>query len=333
MNASDIIAAGAGADGIRAVGSVASRLLRANMNIASLRTNSTLRQREWIQYDTAVIKVAKERLGLLKDLMDRGLTHSLPNPMAITRVEWEQISDVEPAEVTMTASADTQKDRPVYTLKGIPIPVIHKDFSIDIRALEASRQLGTPLDTSAAELMTRRVMEAAEDMIVNGVSNLTFAGATLQGYKTATNRNTGSIVNWDTDAGDTAIIPAIINMISALQNDNMYGPYMLYVPWTALNHFRDDYKSFGDKTIMQRIMEIDGILGVRGTSRLSGGASSEALLVQMTSDVVDLIDGLQPTIVEWDEMGGLKMNFKILAILAPRVKDDAAGQSGIAHFS
>jgi hypothetical protein len=43
--------------------------------------------------------------------------------------------------------------------------------------------------------------------------------------------------------------------------------------------------------------------------------------------------GLQPTTVQWDSHGGMVMNFKVLAIMVPRIKTDSASQSGVAHFS
>ena len=80
-------------------------------------------------------------------------------------------------------------------------------------------------------------------------------------------------------------------------------------------------------------MEIPDLEFIKISRNLPGGASGQIILVQLTSDVVDMIDGLQPTMVQWESQGGMVVNFKVMAIMAPRMKSDAANQSGIAHFS
>jgi hypothetical protein len=59
----------------------------------------------------------------------------------------------------------------------------------------------------------------------------------------------------------------------------------------------------------------------------------EVLLVQLTSDVVDLPVGQDITTVEWDTKGGLQMHFKVMAAMAPRMKSDANGNTGIVHYT
>ncbi len=46
----------------------------------------------------------------------------------------------------------------------------HKDFRINIRALEASRKLGQTLDTTMVGLATRLVTERLETILFNGLS-------------------------------------------------------------------------------------------------------------------------------------------------------------------
>ena len=53
----------------------------------------------------------------------------------------------------------------------------------------------------------------------------------------------------------------------------------------------------------------------------------------MTSDVVDMVVAQQPTTVQWETDGGFKLNFKVMAVMIPRIKADADGRSGIVHLS
>jgi hypothetical protein len=108
---------------------------------------------------------------------------------------------------------------------------------------------------------------------------------------------------------------------------------MLYVPVTTAVHLGDDFKMYSDRTTLERILAIPGILGVRSSEYLVSTPKAEAVLVQMTSDVIDEIVGMQPTTVMWETMGGMVVWFKVMAIMVPRVKADYKSQCGIAHFT
>jgi len=198
--------------------------------------------------------------------------------------------------------------------------------------LLASRSLGQPLDLAQAERAARLVAEQTEAILFNGAS-VTVGGGTIQGYTTASNRNTGSLTaDWTTATGEQ-VKDDVLSMVTALVGDNMYGPYWLYVPTDYFVALGDDFKSNSDKTTMQRILEIPGVEQVKASSNLTGGASGEVVLVQPTRDVVDLVIGAQPTTVQWETEGGMVSNFKVLSIMIPRIKSDANSQSGIAHYS
>jgi len=321
--------AGLGGGSRSASGSVAARMLATNFNVNGLRTNGTLRKDEWIQYDTAVVDVARRRLGGVADLLSAGLRYNLTNALGTTRLEWEKISDMDGADITMSGISQSQNDRVVYELDSLPIPIVHKDFNINVRALEASRKTGQALDTTQAAIAARKVSEQIETMLFNGATVLGSA-APIYGYTTAPNRNTNSLTaNWNTATGDN-IITDQLKMIEALVADNMYGPYMVYLPADAYVHFGADFKAGSDKTIMQRFKENPLILDVKMSKDLDSG---EVLMVQMTNDVVDMVDGLQPTVVEWESHAGFIVHFKVLAIMVPRIRNDFLLQSGIAHFS
>lgn len=318
---------------IKAQGGVAARLLSSGFNVNALRTLDTLRKDEWIQYDETVVAVARQRLVGVADLMAANLSYKIRNPLGTTRIEWEKEGDMDPADVSMSGVTEGRNDRLTYDLTSVPLPIIHKDFHINIRALEASRTRGESLDTSQAARAARLVAEKIENMLFKG-STVNGSNSPIYGYCTATNRNTGSISNWASGAvtGET-IVDNVLTMLGALQADNMFGPYMLYVPPTYWNRLMDDYKANSDRTILERILAIKGISGVQMSANLLDGASGEVILAQMTSDVVDMADGLQPTTVQWDTHGGMVMNFKVMAIMVPRMKTDSANQSGIAHYS
>ncbi len=324
---------------IEAHGSMASRLLAGGFKTATLRTNAVLRKEEWIQFDTALIEVARQRLVGVGDLLSAGLRFDVANALGTTRIEWEKVSDMDPAEVNMAGVTDGVRDRITFALDSVPLPIIHKDFRINIRALEASRRLGESLDTTQARLATRLVSEKIEDMLFNGVT-LTAIGGTIYGYTTAPNRTTGTLTGangWITGTDGVDAVADVIAMQDALRADNMYGPYGLYVPIEWWGNLLDDYKTNSDKSTLGRMQELPDLSFVKPSNNLTGTAvgttGDECVMVQLTSDVVDMVVGTQPTVVQWDEMAGFIMNFKVMAIMVPRMKSDDSGQSGVAHYT
>lgn len=323
--------------GIQAHGDLASTLLANNMNVSSLRTATTLRKDEWLQLDTALLNVARDRLRGIADLVDAGLTFDIENGLGTTVLQHETASEFTAADVSMDGITKGEGDRQTFSLVNTPLPIVHKDFQINLRTLEASRKIGAPLDTTQAEAASRQVAERLENILFNGfAAGDLFGFGTLQaqlfGYLNRTSRNTVSLaVDWDNSAITGELILAdVISMIAANQADNMFGPYMLYVPgayWTTL---MEDFKANSDKTIMRRIQELPDIMDVKAADKLP---ANNVVLVQMTRNNVDLIRGLEPTVVQWEGQGGMVLYFKIMAIMVPRIKIDAGTQSGVCHLS
>lgn len=336
MDGIDFISADPGGN-IQAHGDLASTLLANNMNVSSLRTATTLRKDEWLQLDTALLNVARDRLRGIADLVDAGLTFDIENGLGTTVLQHETATEFTEADVSMDGITKGEGDRQTFALVNTPLPIVHKDFQINLRTLEASRKIGAPLDTTQAEAASRQVSERLENILFNGFAAGDLFGfgtltAQLFGYLNRTNRNTVTLAtDWDesTKTGEQ-ILTDVIAMITANQADNMFGPYMLYVPgayWTVL---MEDFKANSDKTILRRLQELPDIMDVKAADKLP---ANNVVLVQMTRNNVDLIRGLEPTVVQWEGQGGMVLYFKIMAIMVPRIKIDAGNQSGVAHLS
>ena len=333
--AMDLIMAGGGE--VSARGGVAERLLAKGMDVNALRTNAVLRKDEWEQLDAALINIARERLNAVSDLVSRGLTYQVGNGMGTTIVQHETVSEMTAAQITMDGVTRGDNDRVTFNLVSTPLPVIHHDFQISARVLAASRQSGSPLDTTQIEEATRQVAETTEAMLINGVSSgdsktLGFGtgAASINGYTSTNNKYTIS-AKWDVAATTGATILAdVLAMIAAAHADRMFGPFVLYIPTNYWVKLQDDYKAQSDKTILSRILEIAGIDAVTPVDKL---ADSNVLLVQMTKSNVDMVIGMQPTTVEWETQGGMMMMFKVMSIMVPRIKYDQGNRSGIVHAS
>jgi hypothetical protein len=316
----------------QAYGDLAKRLLANNMSANALRTNDTLRKDEWKHYDTALLKVAQERLIGVADLMGRGLTYSIANGLGKTVLEYEDVSQIEPAQMSMDAVTRGRNDRVEFDIKYLPLPVIHSDFQINIRVLNASRTTGESLDTTMAELASRMVSEKMEELLFTGSSSYTFGGGTIFGYTDEPNRNTGSLThNWNASAATgSTILADLLNMKQASIDARHYGPWMVYIPTAYETVLDDDFKTNSDKSIRQRVGEITGIADVKVADKLT---ANNVIMVQMTSDVVRWVEGLPMQTVEWQTEGGMIFHFKVMTIAVPQIRADQEGNSGLVHYS
>jgi uncharacterized linocin/CFP29 family protein len=290
---------------------------------------ATLLRDEWVQFDRVVQQVARERLVVTQLLLGRGLRFPLANALGTMTLDWQQmVGDLVDAEVTMSGLNEATKDQLGFTNVQMPIPIFHKEWFYNLRHLEAARRNGRNVETAHATEATRKVAELVEKVIFDG---LTIAGSTIYGLRTHPARKTlamGTSWNTETGANIVADVRAMMDLL-ALPPNNQEGPYILLVARAHSSNLQNDYKAESDDTILQRIQAIDGIEQVVFTTRLTAGA----ILIQLTSDVVEIIDGLAPTLVEWDSHAGFQHNFKIFAIQLPRVRANGDGQTGIAHMS
>lgn len=311
-------------DGVHSDGSI-------NVNAAqdALAINATLRRDEWMYFDNTVTQIARERLTIVQELMSRGLTWDLPNALGVLAIEWDKVGDLEPAQMTMSGLDEALKDQLDYGSDSMPVPMIHKEFTMNLRQLEAARRNGRQMDSTHAAVATRKVADLVEQLIFTGAT-ISSANGRIWGLLNHPHRTTGSIgSSWASDSGEN-IITDILAMIEDARLNNMFGPFLLFIPGAWGVSLSRDYKANSSDTILDRIMKITGILAVIPTNRLTAG---NVLLVQASSDVIQLINGMQPTLLQWDSRGGFEINFKVVAIMLPRIRSDYAEQSGIVHYS
>lgn len=304
-----------------------------------LRPMTLLKKDEWKALDDVVLAVSRRELRLASDLRDAGLVYPVRNALGTTLIEWERMGDMNGAEVNMTGLSDSPNDRVEFDYTGMPLPIIHKDFFLHLRTLEASRNRGSNLDTVQLTVATRKVAEQVETMIMDGYSAINVGGYTIYGYTSHPKRNTGSISNWaDANTAPLTIFNNTQSMITALQADEFRGPYVMYVPddfWTRLqaDYYLGSASGTPMRTILNRLLDIPELQAIRPSGYLSGGAQGEIVLVQLQNDVIDLVTGMEPTVIQWSEHAGFTARFKVMAILVPRVRSDKLDRCGIAHYS
>lgn len=304
------------------------------VNGKSISSNAValLQYDEWKDIDRTVIEVATKRLVGIRDLIAKGLVHRLGS-IGQTISLWERSSDMTPAQVSMSGLNRSERDTQSFDTAQVPVPVVHKDFDLNLRRLEASRIFGEGLDTTQASIAGRVVAEASESMLFSGDA-IQVDGSVIYGYLNHPDRNTVAITTSWTNSGKTGaqILVNVQAMLAAARADYYFGPYTLYIPGAYEGKLDDDFNpgTSDTRTIRQRIMALEGIAEIVVADQLP---TDNVVLVQLERDVVDMAIAQDITTVQWDTQGGMQQNFKVMAIWVPRVKSTLDGQSGIVHMS
>lgn len=298
-------------------------------NIPIGNATATLPKDAWLLLDQQVMRAARPRLKLVADLRSSGLEFNVPNGMGKTVLQSQTMSDVGDAQIDMDAAVQTRQHRQDYGLANLPLPIIHKDFHFTLREIAVSRQSGTPLDTTNAEISARKVGEEAEKLAI-GTKTFRYGGGNVYGLTNFPQRITKSITP-PTDPGWTPAIAVteIMEMKQLSMQKHYHGPWRLYASqgWDLfLDRDYSDVK--GSNTLRQRILQTDGINSIQTLDYLNG---YQLILVQMTSDTIREVIGMEITTLQWESMGGLKVHFKVMAIMVPQLRADYNGSTGIVH--
>ncbi len=305
-------------------------LLRAMANsgeltVASLRALSPLSDKAQVLIDKAVVNVGLQRLVIAADLMAAGLTFPLTDPLSVTELEWEAISKSGGAQRQMSPSARGENQITDRVIHRLPIYLTTDDFFIGVRTLKMSQRVGIPIDTTLVEQATRRVNESIEDAVING-SGVVAGGYSAPGLLNAPNAATISLTApWATATG-AQIFTDTEAAITKLQQNKKFGPYNMYVGTVIGNALDADFKSFGTLSIKQRLLQIDVLKSIKIADQMP---ATQILVIQMTNDVVEIVNGQPPTVIPWTSLDGFTLFWLVMAIVIPRVRSDYDGNSGV----
>jgi hypothetical protein len=312
---------------------------------------TSLRKEEWIQFDQVVVKAARQRLRAWSDLVAASSFGGF-NAMSKMTLEYEAMSDPGEAIVDMDGISEGRGDAPLFKLRSLPLPITHSDFYFSSRQLAVSRNTGTPLDMSLPEAAGRRVAEMIEKTLIGAETGITAGGqsagitahdlaSTVFGYTNYTNRLTKTNLTIPSGTNPEVTLNEVLAMREQLYAAGFFGPFMLYHSTDWDQYLDNDYMRLvaagnsvgGGLTLRDRIKKIDSIQDVRRLDFMTA-ANTHAftmLMVQMTSDVVQAVNGMEITTVQWETRGGMQLNFKVMAIQVPRLKSDYSGNCGILH--
>lgn len=250
-------------------------------------TNATaLRKEEWIELDRTVLRAARYRLNFWADLASANSFGGF-NGMAKTILEYEAMADPGEAIVDMDGISEGRGDRPMFQLRGLPLPITHSDFSYSARQLATSRNSGTPLDVTMGEAAGRRIGETIEKtaigiqtgMAYGGTGTLSGGGAyditsKVYGLVNFPKRLTKTNAYLPTGNGrsGTGWVPAdtlkdVLAALDQLRLNKFYGPFTIYHSNDWDQYLDNDYfltstatnTPISTKTLRERLVAIKGI--------------------------------------------------------------------------
>lgn len=294
----------------------------------AMRTNGTLPHEAYIKWDQKMVDVARQRLTFIEDLNKYNLVDRSLN-LGDMIANFEKLSDVTEANVSMSGTTPTQKDVLTFTTAGVPVPIFHKGFNLGAREIQAAADRpGRALGVNLISTTTRIVSDKIDDMFWNGVPGVVVDGKQVYGVTNHPNRNTVTISNaWG--ASNDSPITDVKNMLQEAYNDNFFGPFVLYVSKDNWAFIQEDYNdNKGTMTYKQRMEAFSDIAEVRPGDGLANG---EVVLVQMTDDVLELKVAQDLVNYEEPQKNMLQHEFTIMAAMALQVKSDSAGRCGIVH--
>lgn len=304
---------------------------------------ATLTKEAWIELDKVVVREARQRLRAARDLEAANRFGGF-DAMGRMTLEYQAMSDPGEAFVDMDGRTDGRTDTPLFILRSLPLPITHSDFGFSEREILVSRSGNAPLDTVMGEAAARRVAESIEDQVIGNVTGVTYgtqtAGpgthtgtSTVYGYRNFPQRLTKTNFTTPTSTNGPTTYSEVLTALEQLRAQFFYGPFVLYHSTDWSTYMDSPFSTSGgnhpSETLRTMLLKNPDISDVRRLDRLT--ATYTLIFVQMTSDVAQLVDGMDFTTVQWQEKGGLELRWKVMAIKVPRLRSTYASRTGILH--
>ena len=297
---------------------------------SSLVVNGTLPYEAYKAWDPKLVEISKAKLTFAQDLAKYGLVDTRYDLGDIT-VNYEKISEMSAATASMGGVTKGQDDRLVFTTAGVPMPIFHKEFRLGAREIQAAaKSPNRGLSTFHIEQSGRKVLESVNSMFFDGVSDIEVDSNVIYGLTSHPNRGTVSATAAWGSGGDDPIAD-VESMLAAAYANYFDGPFVLYISNDNKAFCEKDYSATkGEKTFIERFLSYSAIAEVKFESGLANG---EAVLVQMTSDVVELKVAQELVAFEQPQSHRLQHDFMVMAAMAFVVKSDANNNCGVVHLT
>jgi uncharacterized linocin/CFP29 family protein len=192
----------------------------------------------------------------------------------------------------------------------LPLPILYTDFWVHWRDLEASTQLGTPLDVGKAIAAAAATAQTEDRLIFDGQPSLG-----LPGLRNVEGRQVLPMSDWDLEGrafGD------VVDGVRVLTAAGFTGPYALIVSPRLYANLNRVFDNTG-------VLELEQIekLARRGVFATGILPDLTALLIDSGGQNMDLAVGVDLT-VAYGESHNLNHHFRVLESLVLRIRRPGA---------
>ena len=304
---------------------------------------ATLAPAAWIEVEKTILRAYRQRLRAAADL-ESASSYGGFDALGRMTLEYYAMNDPGEAVVDMDARTDARTDTPLQIIRSLPLPITHSDFGYSSREVAVSRNGSLPFDTAMAEFAARRVAESVEDHVIGNVTGVTYGTqttgygthtgtSTVYGYRNFPQRLTKTNFTVPTSTNGPTTYNEVLVALEQLRAQFSYGPFILYHSTDWSTYMDTPFSTSGGnhpgETLRTMLMKIPEISDVRRLDRLT--ATYTLIFVQMTSEVAQMVNGMDITTVQWEEKGGLDLRWKVMCIKVPRLKSDYSSRTGILH--
>lgn len=303
-------------------------------SIVITNANAALTKNEWIELDEEVQQTRLSDLTYVDMALSAGMGTKVKNPMGVTVFQHQTESDGGSAQISMNALKRGERDRQEFDLISTPNPIISSDVEFDMRQIAVSRRMGEGIDVSNARRSTRRVLELREQYALGTLPAFYYGGGHMYGLANFPSRLTGSIsdptsANWIPDD----LVTNVNAMLEALRLILVRGKVKILYGSVYNQYLIKDYSAIkGEKTLQARIEEHQRI-GPGGMVSSDWLGSKDIVAVAMNKETQEIMNGMGPTPVQWEEQGGLITKIKIICMQNSRMRKDFNSATGVAHYS
>jgi hypothetical protein len=322
---------------------------------------TAMRYRDWVRVDQAVVRAARLRLQFWADLSAAN-SYGGFNALGVKTLEYEAMNDPGEAVVDMDGTAPGRSDTPLFQLEALPLPITHSDFTIKMRDQAVSANSNTPLNVTMGEAAGRRVAETIEKTAIGVQTGVTYSPLVDGSYVGRTPTCFGLLNFPQNQVYASATAPTatgwspdwtrqdVLAMRQKLYNNRFFGPFNLY--------YSNDWDTYLDgsyyklttsgavaptQTLRTALESIAGVNKVQRLDWLMSAALSNfrpfeklstyypftMIMVQMTREVAEAINGQDITTMQWEVSGGWEIRCRVWAIQVARFRADYYGNCGI----
>jgi uncharacterized linocin/CFP29 family protein len=263
------------------------------------RAQSPLSDAQWAVLEHVAVQTASAIL-----VGRRFISLTGPFGAGIEALASDTLRDTAIGQIDLLGDAE-EKAISVESRRYLPLPLLYKDFWLHWRDIEASSQLGLPLNTTPAAAAATATAWAEDHLILDGEPVLGLAGLrTVEGHQSVPMGDWGM-------AGEA--FAAVVRSVQLLTTQGFPGPYALVL---SPELYAQLHRIF-DNTGVLEIEQVEKLArrGIYPTSVLPEGT---ALLVDSSPQNMDLAVALDlsPAYVE---STNLNHRFRILESLLLRI--------------